>query len=186
MPEQSSTLPPGSETFEKLGIVFLMNVENAMQRIRAALISFVRNFEHLTEDERVEKLAVIDAELTAVLSTFRALAENRGEDEEMEDEIRDGMTRRGIERLDPDHSDYYSHYIVYAHEVLRTLVKYMEKWRMLVGLLVPMEDSAEVLHENAVSEIVSRAKRTMNVKYGVSEKRVHFVGYAEIPLQLDG
>ena len=184
MPE-GSTLPLGSETLEKLGIIFLANRENDMQRIRAALISFVRNFEHMTEDERVEKLAVIDAELTAVLSTFRALAENRGEDEEMEDEIRDGMTRRGIERLDPNHSEYYSHYIIYANEVLRTLVKYMEKWRMLVGLLVPMEDSAEVIHENAVSEIMRRVKRVVSVEHGVSEKQVHFVGYAEIPLRLD-
>ena len=171
MSTQPERPPPQEEPWQRIGEMVLTNLENRMERIRGMVTTFYRQFKDLSNDERVDKSKIINAELRGLIGSFRGLAKYRDEVDEFNYHIQyawKSFKSRGG----------FTAYTNYVQEILEICVAQLDWWKFLFQMNpTAADDVIDHIFSKSIDSIRTTIIRTLLREGKITSKRdIQFLG----------
>ena len=164
--------PIQSETQEKMGLLWLTDLHRKLETIRALRLRLVREQESFSEDEAMDLVLNINANLAMLVETeIKPLAANRGEWTILKTSIEESLVEADCDTLDPDDPEFFSFYTRYVDIVLGEIEKALELYGMKVSPWPTSPDVVGIAWAAIEKEAASLALQKIQIKWDTIKLR---------------
>ena len=155
--------PPQSEPVEKIGMMRLANMEQAIEAIRQRCHAYVRKFRDLDEEQKRDLLDVIKERLGDVIWQMRGFARTRGEEADLVNLISPITRRKG---------GGPAGFISRVQQVLSVLQSAAETWQLILTNQPVPSDYGAALWADINAEAEESAARKLRALVFQEKSRI--------------